>query len=47
MTQNGRLRAFYIKNDILVLLALFQDDVSMTSLAGPDYGRVTWQLMGR
>lgn len=48
MTCNGHLRAFYIKNDILVLLALFWDDViseswvRMSDMA--DDKAVTWQL---
>lgn len=44
MKQNGEMTCFYKKNYIL---ALFWDDVNMTSSAGPGCGRVTWQLTGQ
>ena len=44
MKKQWSFARFYAKNDIL---ALFLDDVSISSSAGPRYRRVTWQLTGR
>ena len=41
--KSGKNMRFWPKNGFLAILARFWDDVSMTSLGGVKYGRVTWR----